>query len=235
MAKRCGVRREGFRVIVGLLMTSKRRLEPVQALRAVARALGGRIPIPLSSLRRRLSAISEKVALEIEDEGPGLRVRGRAHALGAPIFFSARVDAEGVEVKGEARTVRFHLSDVGLSTDDEAPGPLAEAIRNGQIDTVHPAALIGNMTSLPDVIVEAQGSDLVVDLMKVPAVQRNETLRAVLAAATSYLCVTGIEVVDDMLVLRLGVLPGGPKEAALATARAALTPLVRYLWPEGRP
>jgi hypothetical protein len=31
------------------------------------------------------------------------------------------------------------------------------------------------------------------------------------------------------------VLPGGPKEAALSTARAALFPAVRYLWPEGRP
>jgi hypothetical protein len=32
-----------------------------------------------------------------------------------------------------------------------------------------------------------------------------------------------------------GILPGGAKEAALSTARAALTPVVRYLWPEGRP
>jgi hypothetical protein len=216
-------------------MTSKRRLEPAQALRVVAQALGGRILIQVSMLRRHLTGISEKVTLDVDSASPGLRVRGQAHALGAPIFFSARVDAEGIRIRSEARTVRIQLSEVELSTDDDAPGPLAEAIRNRQIDTANPATLIGNMTSLPDMIVEAKGSDVVIDLMKVPAVQRNETLRALLAVATSYVCVTGIEVVDDALELRLGILPGGPKEAALATARAALTPVVRYLWPEGRP
>ena len=39
---------------------------------------------------------------------------------------------------------------------------------------------------------------------------------------------------DDEIELRLGLLPGGAKEAVLSTARAALTPVVRYLWPEGR-
>ena len=84
-------------------------------------------------------------------------------------------------------------------------------------------------------IVEAEGQDIVIDLMKAPQIQRDAMLRAAFAAATSYLCVTGIEIADDEIQLKLGVLPGGPKEAALSTARAALTPIVRYLWPEGRP
>ncbi|MFZ1863848.1 MAG: hypothetical protein WAU39_06460 [Polyangiales bacterium] len=216
-------------------MISKRRLDPGQALRAVARVLGGRISIRLSMVRSRLAGISEKVALDIDAASPGLRVRGEAHTLGAPIFFAARVDAEGVQVRGEARTVRIHLSEVELWTDDDAPGPLADAIRNGLIDTANPATLIGNMVPLPDMVVDATGRDVVIDLLKIPAIQRDERLRSALAAATSYLCVTGIEVVDDALELRLGILPGGPKEAVLATARAALTPVVRYLWPEGRP
>jgi hypothetical protein len=102
------------------------------------------------------------------------------------------------------------------------------------IDTGNPATLIGNMISLPDAIVEAKGQDVVVDLMRVPAIQKDEMLRAAVAAATSYLCVTGIRVSDDAIELQLGLLPGGAREAALSTARAALTPAVRYLWPEGR-
>jgi hypothetical protein len=198
-------------------------------------ALGGRISIPLSAVRDRLSGISEKVEIDIAEAPPGLRVRGQAHALGAPIAFSTRIEAKGVDVQGERRTVRIRLSEVALATDDDAPGPLADAIRNGMIDTANPATLIGNMISLPDMIVEAEGQDIVVDLMKVPVIARDETLRAAVAAATSYLCVTGIEVADDSILLKIGVFPGGPKEAALSTARAALTPLVRYLWPEGRP
>lgn len=198
-------------------------------------ALAGRISIPLSAVRDRLIGISEKVEIDIAEAPPGLRVRGQAHALGAPIAFSTRIEAKGVDVQGERRTVRIRLSEVALATDDDAPGPLADAIRNGMIDTANPATLIGNMISLPDMIVEAEGQDIVVDLMKVPVIARDETLRAAVAAATSYLCVTGIEVADDSILLKIGVFPGGPKEAALSTARAALTPLVRYLWPEGRP
>ncbi len=203
-----------------------------QALRFVTHALGGRIAIPLSAIRSRLGSMFEKVSLTIETESPGLRLEGKAQALGAPIQFSVRVDAEGVRVEGEQRTVRIRLSEVALSTTDDAPGPLADAIRTGMIDTKHPATLIGNMLSLPDMIVAAEGQDLLIDLLKATAIERNEILKAALAAATSYLGVTGIRVCDDAIELQLGLLPGGVKEAALSTARAALTPAVRFLWPE---
>ena len=211
-----------------------RRLEAVQALRLLTQALGGRISIPLSFVRSRLTPLSGKVALDIEPVSPGLRISGEAQALGAPIAFAARIDADGVKVEGERRLVRIRLSEVELSTGEDAPGPLADAIRTGMIDTEHPATLIGNMVSLPDMIVEAAGQDVVIDLMKVPAIESDEMLRAALAAATSYLCVTGIRISDDAIDLQLGLLPGGMKEAALSTARAALIPAVRFLWPEGR-
>jgi hypothetical protein len=202
------------------------------ALRLLMQTLGGRISIPLSLARRRLAQLSEKVALEIEAESPSLRIRGEAHAFGAPIDFASRIDADGIHVEGERRTIRIRLSEVELSTSEDAPGPLADSIRKGMIDTDNPATLIGNMISLPEVIVEAKGQDVVLDLMRIPAIQQNEMLRAAIAAATSYLCVTGIRVSDDAIELQLGLLPGGPKEAALSTARALLTPAVRFLWPE---
>lgn len=211
-----------------------RRLEAVQALRLLTQALGGRISVPLSFIRSRLTPLSGKVALDIEPVSPGLRLSGEAQALGAPIAFAARIDADGVKVEGERRLVRIRLSEVELSTGEDAPGPLADAIRTGMIDTERPATLIGNMVSLPDMIVEAAGQDVVIDLMKVPAIESDEMLRAALAAATSYLCVTGIRISDDAIDLQLGLLPGGMKEAALSTARAALIPAVRFLWPEGR-
>jgi len=209
-------------------------LEPAETLRLLKQALGGRISIPLSTIRSRAAQVADKVALEIEPASPGLRIRGEAHALGAPIGFAARIDADGVHIEGERRTVIIRLSEVELSTSEDAPGPLADAIRNGKIDTDNPATLIGNMISLPDVIVEAKGQDVVLDLMRVPAIQRDEMLRASIAAATSYLCVKGIRISGDTIELQLGLLPGGPKQAALSTARAALTPAVRFLWPEGR-
>jgi len=214
-------------------MSVTKRVEPAHLVGLLRQALRGRISIPLSTIRSRLAQTSEKVALQIEPVSPGLRIRGEAQALGAPIAFTARIDADGVRVKGDSRLVRVHLSEVELSTEDDAPGPLADAIRTGKIDTGNPATLVGNMISVPEMIVEASGQDIVIDLMKVPAIQNDEMLRAAFAAATSYLCVTGIRISDDAIELRLGLLPGGPKEAALSTARAALTPAVRFLWPEG--
>ena len=213
-------------------MSSSPPFDARQALRFATGALAGRVSIPLRAVRRRLGTISEKVSLTIEAASPGLRLEGKAHALGAPIEFSVRIDAEGVRVEGEQRTVRIRLSEVELATTDDAPGPLADAIRTGMIDTKNPATLIGNMVALPDMIVAAEGQDIVIDLMKIPAIERDELLKATLAAATSYLGVTGIRASNDALELQLGLLPGGVKEAALSTARAALTPAVRFLWPE---
>ena len=88
-------------------MNPKPRLEPAQALRLVTQALGGSISIPLSAVRHRVAGISEKVELDISEAPPGVRVRGQAHALGAPIAFSARIEADGVDVRGEQRTVRL--------------------------------------------------------------------------------------------------------------------------------
>lgn len=213
----------------------KNGLKPTQVLRLATGALGGRISIPLSVIRARVAQMSGKATITLEAASPGLRIRGEAHALGAPISFAARVDADGVHVEGEERTIRITLSEVELSTTDGAPGPLAEAIRDGMIDTQNPATLVGNLMSLPDFIVEAEGRTVVIDLMRIPALAKDEVVRATVAAATSYLCVKSIRVNEDSIDLRLGLLPGGPREAALSTARAALTPAVRYLWPSGRP
>ncbi|HSN83979.1 MAG TPA: hypothetical protein VLS88_15465 [Polyangiales bacterium] len=214
-------------------MVSRFQLDPVRALRFVVDALRGRLSVSLALIRGRLALFSDKVALEVEAVSPGLRVRGEALALGAPIAFSARIDVDGVHVDGPRRTVRIRLSEVELSTPPDAPGPLADAVRKGMIDTDNPATLIGNMMPSPDFIVEARGRDIVVDLMRIPAIARDPRLRSALALASSYLGVTGIFVADDAIVLQLGALPGGPKEAALSTARTVLFPVVRRLWPEG--
>ena len=211
------------------------RVRPGQVARLLVQALGGRVTIPLCIVRQRLGGLGDKVALHVEGADPGLRVRGEARALGAPIRFSARVDADGIRVEGNARTASILLREVTLATEDDAPGPLADAIRNGMIDTANPATLIGNMMPLPDMIVRAEGQEIVVDLMKVPPIDADAMIAAGFAAVTSYLCVTRIEIADDAIVLHLGLLPGGAKEAALSTARAALLPAVRYLWPEGKP
>ena len=207
-------------------------LDTAEALRFVMQALSGRISIPLDLVRSRVARMADKVALEIEPASPGLRISGEAHALGAPIGFAARIDVDGIQVEGDRRLVRIHLSEVELSTDDDAPGPLADAIRNRMIDTDNPGTLIGNTIGLPDAIVEAAGRNVVVDLTRIPAIERDAMRRAAFAAASSYLCVTGIHISNDTIELRLGFLPGGVKEAALSTARAALTPAVRFLWPE---
>ncbi|MDH3729460.1 MAG: hypothetical protein OER77_18175, partial [Myxococcales bacterium] len=76
---------------------------------------------------------------------------------------------------------------------------------------------------------------VVVDLMRIPALAKDERVRTAVAAATSYLCIKDIRVSEDAIDLQLTLLPGGPKQALLSTARAALAPAVRYLWTSGGP
>ncbi len=210
-------------------------LQPSQMLRLAANAFSGRISIPLSLLRDWSARVSDEATISLEPASPGLRIRGKAYALGAPISFAARIDAEGVLVREAERTIRLTLSEVELSTPDDAPGPLADAIRRGMIDTQNPGTLVGNMISLPDFVVEAKGRTVVVDLMRIPALTKDERVRAAIAAATSYLCVDEIRVSESSIDLRLALLPGGAKEAALSTARAALIPAIHYLWPSEGP
>ncbi|MEM7434347.1 MAG: hypothetical protein AAF436_04275 [Myxococcota bacterium] len=215
--------------------TSRNPRGLLPALRFATGALAGRVSIPLSFLRNRLAQVSDDVDIEVAPEPPGLRLHGRAHALGAPIEFSARVAAEGIRVQGEARIVSIQIRDVALATTSDAPGPLADAIRQGMIDTHNPATLVGNMVTLPDFILEAEGDTVVVDLMRIPALAKDETVQTLTATATSYVGISRIEVDQDAVVLGLRVFPGGVREAALSTARAALAPAVRFLWPSGRP
>ena len=207
---------------------------PREALRLVAGAARGQVSVPLFWIRSRLASLSDRVKLTIETAGNGVVVTGEAHALGAPISFSGRIEAEGVRVTGQQRTVVFRLRAVELSTPANAPGPLAQAIRDQTIDTEHPASLVGNLIALPDFIVEAAGDTVAIDLMRVPALADDELLRAAVEAATSYLCVDAIRAGEDSIDLTLKLLPGGLREALLSTARAALTPAVRYLWANER-
>ncbi len=207
------------------------RNDSIQALRTLGNLVRGRIPIPLSLLRAQAAKLADKVDLSLTAESPGLRLRGRAEALGAPIDFSLRIDVSGIEVRGEERTVRLRLTDVELSTSEDAPGPLAEAIRAGKIDTSQPASLLGNMTSRPPYVLEAEGDTVVIDLMRVPALAQDERLASIAGAATSILGVRDVVVDENAVGIRLSLLPGGAKEAAMSAARLALLPAVKTLWP----
>ena len=100
-----------------------------------------RIVIPLDVLRRRLPT-SDTLQLEVrpggqDDAANTLRVSGTALALGAPLEFSLLLSLHGVVVRGPERLVRIKATDVTLQTTPSAPGPLAKAIRGGDIIGEH--------------------------------------------------------------------------------------------------
>jgi len=215
---------------------SQARIKPYDALRTAVAALRGRLSIPLSEIESRLSAVSNKATLAVSGRSGGIELNGRTRALGAAISFSALITIDGVDVTGTRRLARIVIRDVELKVDDpDAPGPLAEAIRQGRIDTEHPASLIGNMVTLPDFVADASGDTVTLDLMKLPILRDEPALREAFGLASSLLGVTGVATTERSIELELGLLPGGAREAALSAARTALAPAVRYLWPEGGP
>lgn len=191
-------------------------------LRIAARALTGHMRIPLDLLRAAIPD-SDKFSVDIQPQPPGVWVSGSTTALGAPLRFSGLVLVEGIDYDGDHRRLHLRLRNVSLETDADASGPLAATIRDGSIDTARPGDLIGNMPRLPAFVTEAAGERIVIDLLAIPRLAEHPHVRALLAVGSSLVGFTAIEVLDDVLEIKLSALPAGAGAAVRSALRNALT------------
>lgn len=189
----------------------------------------GVVRVPMRILR---DALEDRpgvcVTLEVDEPRGGVRVRGEAFALGAPLRFAALLVPFGVVARPSARLVRLLVTDVSLSTTEEAPGPLAAAIRSGELDVSRVGDLIADMIEVPEAVVRAEGEHIEIDLLRLPGVSAHSGLVELVSGA---LTVTDVQVdaSADALVLRLGALPGRGKPLWAAVQRHVVRPGLRRL------
>ena len=126
--------------------------------------------------------------------------------------------------------IGIKLTDVKLALIGDSDSPVATLIKSGALDLSKPGNLVKFLPKRPPAIVEADDDRIVVDLMMVPAVAKNEVLRRALAIVTPVMNVRAVETDRDHLYVALRASPrglpglrGAPRRAVEVRAKSTET------------
>jgi hypothetical protein len=89
-------------------------------------------------------------------------------------------------------------------------------IKSGVLDLSKPGNVVKVLPKRPPAIVDASGDRIVLDLMKVPALQRNPRFKRALAVLSPVLGIRSIETDGEHLYIALRATPRGLSEAVSA-------------------
>lgn len=196
------------------------RRNPDELVRAAVNAAGLRFGVPIAGLRWLTSQakLPRKAPKDIEigSSPPAIRVGLSVDAMGTPVRASAAIRIDEIELSPETMRIGIRLNDVKLALLGESSTPVATLIKSGALDLSKPGNLVKFLPKLPPAIVHADNDRIVIDLMKVPALAKNELLRRVLAIVTPVMNVRAVETDRDHLYVALKASPRGLPQAIAA-------------------
>jgi hypothetical protein len=209
------------------------RSNPREITRTLRNALGLRASVPLAAFRWIADKAVEtgKVKnLRITFRDPGIHFVVDVDLMGTPVRASAVVFFERVLFSEEELTIAIRMEEVKLSLTGEAQTPVAALIKSGALDLSRPGTLAGYLPHRPPVLVEAEGSRLVLDLMRDPKLGKNPSVRRAVGLITSLLTIHGIETGGQHLDVVFRAFPRGYSAAVRSVKRHVVQPaLKRYL------
>lgn len=195
---------------------------PSELLRAARGATSFRFGVPLAALRWVAQELRGKGAPEdmvIEARNSGLYLEASLNLMKTPIRATTTLLVERIQLRPEEFLVDVRLSGLKLKVLDPAVGtPIAALIQSGALDTSRPGDLLSFIPTKPAFIVEARDDLFTLDLMKLPALGR-EQAKLILTGIAPFLGVHSIGTEDDHLDIRFDPLPEGAG-AALRTLRS---------------
>jgi hypothetical protein len=196
------------------------RRNPDELVRAAVNAAGLRFGIPLAALRYLSSQakLPRKAPKDIEigSSPPAIRISLSVDAMGTPVRASAAIKIDEIDLSPSAMRIGIKLTDVKLALIGDSNSPVATLIKSGALDLSKPGNLVKFLPKRPPAIVEADDNRIVVDLMMVPAVAKNEVLRRALAIVTPVMNVRAVETDRDHLYVALRASPRGLPQAFAA-------------------
>lgn len=199
------------------------RKNPDLVWRAAVNAAALKVTVPLDAVRTLLGRVrgGKKAPRDVAigAEPPALRAAATLELMGTPLRASAAIRVTSLEVGPESVRLALKLADVSLKVQGESDSPVAGLIKSGALDLSKPGELARYMPNRPAALVEAEGDRLVLDLMKVPKLAKNERVRRVLRTLTPLVAVRSVETEGDALIVGLSPLPQG-----VAAAWEALRP-----------
>jgi hypothetical protein len=186
-------------------------------------ALGLRVAVPLDALRWFIANTPPgkraPTDITITARPPAIHLGATLELMGTLVRASAAILVEELRLLPAEMRVTLKLSDVQMHVIGESSSPVAGLIKSGALDLSKPGNLVNFMPKKPDVLIEAKGDRIVLDLMKNPKIRGNDKLHKVLSTLTPVLNVSALGTDGDYLVVGLKANPMGFAQAVNA-ARA---------------
>jgi hypothetical protein len=206
---------------------------PDELRRALRNALGLRLHVPLAALRwmaARAEATGKVQNVAITARPPGLSVGLDVEAMGTPVRATLDLYVERMVCSESELTVAVRLENVVLKVLKDVPTPVAALIKSGALDLSKPGDLVAHLPHRPAVLAEAEGSRIVVDLLKDPQLAASARVRQLVSLATALVTVHGVEAGREHLEIEFRAFPSGIATAARAVQQHLVRPaLARYL------
>ncbi|HEU4411758.1 MAG TPA: hypothetical protein VFS43_41330 [Polyangiaceae bacterium] len=199
------------------------RRHPDLVWRAALNAAALKVTVPLDVARAFVARAGGRKGaprdVVLGAEPPALRVGATVEMMKTPLRASALVRIASVELGPESLRIALRLSDVSLKVEGESDSPVAGLIKSGALDLSKPGELARYMPNRPAALAEAEGDRIVLELMKVPQLAKNERAKRLVKTLSSLVALRSVETEGDALVVGLSPLPQG-----VAAAWQALRP-----------
>jgi hypothetical protein len=216
----------------GDVLTAARRYlrsHPEEFSRVVRNAIGMRVGVPLAAFRWLAAelASSDKVEdVEIDAVPPGLRMAATVDLMKTRVRAGAVLYIDRISATGDEMRVELRLEDVSLVPVDTHKSQISALLITRALDLSRPGDLVQHLPDMPDMIVDAHGNRVVLDLMRVPQLANDPLVRHVLGLMTALMTLDGIETEDDHLDLKFKPLPSGFVAAADAIGDHLVVPVL---------
>lgn len=189
---------------------------PGELLRAARSAAALKVGVPVSALlwlARELGGTKVPADLFLEARAPGIFASASFQLMKTPLHGSATIVVESVDLSADALLVGLRFEDIALTvTEDNVGTPVAALLQAGALDLSRPGDLLAYMPLRSEILVEAKGNLITLDLMKHPKLSQQKAKRLV-AVLVPLLGVESIRTEGEHLDIGFSALPGGPVEA----------------------
>jgi hypothetical protein len=193
---------------------------PMSVLKVARHAASLRLAVPLDAIRWFVEntppSKKSPTDVSITAQPPAIHLGATIELMGSKLRASAAVAVEELRIDEDEMRLTLRMSRVEMRVLDKSETPIAGLIKSGALDLTKPGNLVNFMPKKPPALIDARDDLLVLDLMKVPRLGNNLTVRKVLARLTPVLNVSALATEGDFLIVQLRATPYGFPRALAA-------------------
>jgi hypothetical protein len=205
------------------------RTHPEEFSRVVRNAIGMRFGVPLASFRWLASQLADGDKVEDVEVGavpPGIRMAATIDLMKTRVRAGAVLYVDRIRLTGDEMRIELRLEEVSLIPIDTHKSQISALLITRSLDLSRPGDLVQHLPDMPDMIVDAHGNRVVLDLMRVPKLASDPLVRHALGLMTALMTLDGIETEGDHLDLKFKPLPEGFVAAADAIGDHLVMPIL---------